>query len=199
MVKLRPYALNITTPYHMLTARRRPCLSTGDSRPEELVDCLGHGCRRLGPPGVRSEQLQVLLVGHIAKLDQHRGHVRRLQHHEARRLQRLLVQADRIAHLANQQAGESMGEGLGLAMRQIEQDVGNIARLLGEVDAGDGVGAIFVFSELGGLGVRCRVRQRVDRRALHIAPRFRQRVGMDGNEKLRLGDDGQTSPCRSAG
>jgi len=43
-------------------------------------------------PGIRRHQLQVLLVRHIAELDQHRGHIGRLEHLEPRGLQWMLVQ-----------------------------------------------------------------------------------------------------------
>src|ERR1044072_3076968 len=44
------------------------------------------------PPGVGRHQLEVLLVRHITKLDQHRGDIRGFQHLEPRGLERMLVQ-----------------------------------------------------------------------------------------------------------
>ena len=48
-----------------------------------------------------------------------------------------------VFHLAHQQPREAVGEGAGLALGKIDQDVGDLGRLLGQVDAANGVGLVF--------------------------------------------------------
>ncbi len=52
------------------------------------------------------------------------------------------MQPHRVSHLPDQKSGERMGKRLGLAMSQIQQDVGHIVGLVGQIDAGDRIGAI---------------------------------------------------------
>ena len=79
-----------------------------------------------------------------------------------------------------------MREGLGFALRQVDQDVGDVARLVRQVDAGDHVGAVLGFGEPRRLGVGGGLGQRVDRGALRLALAPRERVGMDRDEQRRL-------------
>ncbi len=74
---------------------------------KERVDRLGHRAHRLAPPALGDQVLEVPLVGDIADLDQHGWHVRRLQHPEAGRFQRMLVHPHRGLHLVHQAAGRS--------------------------------------------------------------------------------------------
>ena len=78
------------------------------------------------------------------------------------------------------------GKRLGFALRQVDQDVGDVARLVRQVDAGDHVGAVFRFGKARRLGVGGVVGQRVDRRALGVALDPPQRIGMDRDEQRGL-------------
>ena len=113
--------------------RRRPRQPGG----EKGVDGGDDGLGGLRPPGLRFQQFQVLFIRDVTEFQQRGGNVRRLEHHEARRLHRLAVQAHRLFHLADQMPGELQGIGLGLALRQIDQDVGDVVRLRPQIDAGD--------------------------------------------------------------
>ncbi len=95
---------------------------------------------------------------------------------------------------ADQRLGEMQGERLGLALGQIDQDVGDVARLVRQVDAGDHVGAVLVFGEPAGLGVGGGLRQRVDRGALRLAFALLDRVGVDRDEQRRLPDARHADP-----
>ena len=79
--------------------------------------------------------LQVLLVRDVTEFDQHRGHVRRLEHLKPADLSGCLCSRAAFFSSATQRAGELHREVLGLALRQIDQDIGDIVRLGGEVDA----------------------------------------------------------------
>ena len=46
--------------------------------------------------------------------------------------------------------GELHRERLGFALRQVEQDAGDVIGLVLEIDAGDDVGAVFLLGEPGG-------------------------------------------------
>src|SRR5882757_2579547 len=78
--------------------RRARCADGADI--EEGPHRLHHRVSDLAAPAVRGHGLEVLLVGHIAKLHQDRGDIRRLEHHEARRATRLLVHPRGVAHFA---------------------------------------------------------------------------------------------------
>ena len=78
------------------------------------------------------------------------------------------------------------GKRPGFALRQVDQDVGDVARLVRQVDAGDHVGAVFRFGKPRRLGVGGVVGQRVDRRALGVALDAPQRIGMDRDEQRGL-------------
>ena len=84
-----------------------------------------HRGRGPGPPVRRFERRDVLGVGKIAELDQHRGKLRRLQHDEARRTLRIVVEPGRAAQIVDQPAREKMGIGARLPPLQVEQDVGD--------------------------------------------------------------------------
>ena len=56
-------------------------------------------------------------------------------------------------HVAHQQAREPVGEGSGFALREVDQNVGDVGRLLGQVDTADGVRLVFGLGEPFGLGV----------------------------------------------
>ena len=73
--------------------------------------------------------LQVVLARHVAEFDQHRGHVGRLQHPEAGRFHRILVQPRDLLHVGDQRPGEMQRKRLGFALRQIDQDVGDVVGL----------------------------------------------------------------------
>jgi len=61
-----------------------------------------------------------------------------------------------------------MAVGAGLPPRQIEQNVGNVAGILGFVQTGRGIGLIFFLCDAGGFGIGGTIRNRVDRRAGNI-------------------------------
>ena len=75
-----------------------------------------------------------------------------------------------------------MAVGAGLPPRQIEQNVGNVAGILGFVQTGRGIGLIFFLCDAGGFGIGGTIRNRVDRRAGNIGC-IRQSVGMDRDEE----------------
>ena len=56
-----------------------------------------------------------------------------------------------------------------IALREIDENVGDVRRLLCEVDAGNGVGLVLRFGELFSLGVGCAISQRIDCGALRVA------------------------------
>ena len=91
-----------------------------------------------------------------------------------------------IAHLGHQPARELHREGLGLAPREVDQDVGDVVGLGREVEPRDRVGPVLAFGQPSGGGVRRRFRQGVDRGALRIAVAARQRIGMDRDEQPGL-------------
>ena len=55
--------------------------------------------------------------------------------------------------LADQIVGELQRERLGLALGEIDQDIGDVVGLGGEIDAGDHVGLVFGFGQPRRLGV----------------------------------------------
>ena len=93
--------------------------------------------------------------------------------------ERMLVQPRGGLELADQIAGELQRERLGLALGQIDQDIGDVVGLGGQIDAGDHVGLVFDFGEPGRLGVGSAAGQSVDRGAfgLPLAARDRNRRG----------------------
>ena len=111
----------------------------------------------------------------------------------------MLVHPHRTLHLAHQQAGKAVGKGTGLALGEVDQDVGDLGRLLGQIDPADGVRLVFRLRQPLGLGVGGLVRQRVDGRALGIALAPRQRVGMDRDEQRRRLAAGDFDPVVRAG
>jgi len=74
---------------------------------------------------------------------------------------------------------------LGLALRQIDQDVGDVVGLGGQIDAGNDVGLVLVVGEPRGLGVGGVLGQGVDGRPLRLPFLLRQGVGVDGDEQRR--------------
>src|SRR4051794_30417798 len=119
--------------------------SGDEPRREKLVDRLRERRGIAFAPLGGGEMAQVLLVRHVAKLDQYGRHVRRAQDDEACGFERLLMQPRAALEFVYSRLGELKRECLGLALRQIDEDVGDIVRLGGEVDTGDDVGAVFVF------------------------------------------------------
>src|ERR1700744_2648670 len=87
----------LSDPYSIGRRRRRQPLR------KEGVDRLRHRSGGLAAPVVRYEVLEVTLVRDVAEFDQHRRHIRRLQHPKTRRFQRMLVHARRVLHFARQQ------------------------------------------------------------------------------------------------
>ena len=83
--------------------------------------------------------------------------------------------------------GKLHRKGLGLALRQIDQDAGDVVGLGLEIDAGDDVGAVFLLGKPRRGRIGGGLRQRVDGRALRIAFLARQRIGMDRDEQRRAG------------
>jgi hypothetical protein len=63
------------------------------------------------------------------------------------------MQARRRLELADGGAGEFHGESLGLALRQVHQDTGDIVRLGAEIDAGDDIGLVLIVGEPRRFGV----------------------------------------------
>ena len=157
---------------------------------EIAVDGVRHAIGGLVAPGVGHERLQILLVRDIAQFDQDRGHVRRAQHAKAGRFDRILVQPHRVLHVADELVGELHRKGLGLALRQVDQDAGDIVGLRLEIDAGDDVGAVLLLGEPRRGRIGRGLRQRVDRRALGIALLARQGIGVDRHEQRRAGAAG---------
>ena len=61
------------------------------------------------------------------------------------------------------------GKGLGLALGKIDQDVGNIVRLVLQIDAGDHVRSVLLLGQPRRFGIGGGLRQRIDAGALRIA------------------------------
>ena len=55
----------------------------------------------------------------------------------------MLVQACDAFHFIDHQPGEAIGESPGLALGQIDQDVGDVGGLFGEINAADRVRLVF--------------------------------------------------------
>src|SRR3984957_10865511 len=111
-------------PRHGSLSVRRP----GDRQAfgKEGVNGLRHGPDGLGTPVLRYQVLEVALVRDIAEFDQHRRHVGRLQNPETGGFQRVLVHPHGIFHLARQQPREPVREGAGLALGEVDQNVGDL-------------------------------------------------------------------------
>ncbi len=164
MLKLRPvfHQLRVNLPFRHCCrgpAAARKSVSTACAKALAVLAC----------QAVRGQQLQIVLGRHVAEFDQHRGHVRRRQNLEAGRLQRMLVQARRALELAHHVAGKQRRIGLGLALRQIDQDIGDVVGLGGQIDAGDDVGFVLGLGQPRGFRVRGILRQRIDGSALGLA------------------------------
>src|SRR5579859_3251161 len=168
VAKLGPHQWPPVAP---LVSVSRGCQPLG----EERVDRVRHRSDRAGTPVVRLQMLEIILVGDVAELDQDRRYIRRLEHPEAGRLERVLVHSRDRLHLPHQQPRETVGKGAGFALGKIDQDVGNLGGFFGQVDAADGVSPVFGLRELFGLRVRGTVGQGVDRSALRVAFMTRQR------------------------
>src|ERR1700728_4651718 len=87
--------------------------------------------------------------------------------------------------LARQQACEPVREGAGLALGEVDQNVGDLGRLLGQVDPANGVSLVFSLGKPFSLRIRGTIRQRVNRRALGVTLAARQGVGMHRDEQRR--------------
>ena len=87
MLKLRPIGRFPDRPFQRARTGR-----PGQPRGEKGIDRLRQRRRRARAPDRRGQMLEVALGRHVAELDQHRGHVRRFEHLEARRLDRVQVQ-----------------------------------------------------------------------------------------------------------
>src|ERR1051325_10498658 len=98
--------------------------AAGQPRGEIPVDRLDDRIARVRAPSLRHQLLQVLAARYVAELDQHRWHVRGLEHAEAGRLERILVHARRGLELVHHMLGELLRKGLGLALGEIDQDAG---------------------------------------------------------------------------
>ena len=101
---------------------------------EILIDSPGH---RPGQPrdvGIVCESLFFSRVGKIAELDEHRWHVRRLEHDEARLPS--LGDSGRDVQLLYQQLRQSDRSVVGIALGQIDQGFGNDIVLVRQVNAG---------------------------------------------------------------
>ncbi len=182
MLKLRPLAGCHRLPPAAAALPRRQ----GAAR--RSVHRLRQRVRSVRPPLRRHQMRQIGAVRHVAEFDQHRRHVRRLEHDEAGRLHRPLVHARSMAlNSSTTRAGELQRKGLGLALRQVDQDVGDVVGLGGEIDAGDHVG--LVLGRPPGAPPRRRRRVPTACRRSHprASPSLRgQRVGMDRDEQRAL-------------
>ena len=78
-----------------------------------------------------------------------------------------------------------MGVGAGLALFEVEQDVGDARRLRLVLDAGRLVGGVFVRGDARRLGVGSALRAGVDRRAGNVGPRAAEHVGVDRDQQRR--------------
>src|SRR5450432_4186289 len=85
--------------------------AAGESSGEIGVDGLGDGLARPRPPLIRDELPEIGRIGDIAELDKHRRHVRRLEDAEARRPQRILVEAGFVLELGGHRAGKYRRKG----------------------------------------------------------------------------------------
>ena len=175
MLKLRPDA-----------HQRGPYAGADQARGEEIVHRLRHGGRGCACQSAEVRCLRSRRVGHVAEFDQHRGHVGRFQHLEAGRLDRMLVQRRDPLDLAHHHLRELQRKGLGLALGEVDQDIGDVIRLGRKIDAGDHVGPVFGLGQPRGFRVGGVFRQRVDAGALRLALAARHRVGMDRDEQRGL-------------
>ena len=81
--------------------------------------------------------------------------------------------------VADDRLGELQRKRLGFAPGEIDENVGDILLLGGEVETRDRVGLVLGLGKACGAGIRRALRERVDRRPLGIALPPSQRIGVN--------------------
>jgi hypothetical protein len=119
-------------------------------------------------------------------LAQNRGDVRRLQHGKAGEAMSIGQQHGDLGEFIDQQFGKMRRLVLGFALGKIDQDRGDRRALLGQIDAGDQVGLVFLGCQRRSLGIRGGLRQSVDGKPARIA--HEARIGMQRDEDVRVID-----------
>ncbi len=156
------------------------------------VEGLDQGACHLGAPFRRGEQRLVLLARQVARLQQHRGNIGRAQYPEPRRTVRLARQAGHALKFLDDPLGERDRRVLGLALGEVDEDAGDLVAVAAEIDAGDHVGAVFLFRQGFRLAVRGLLGQGVDGGAAHRGAA--QAVGVQGDEQVGAVLAGETHP-----
>ena len=110
----------------------------------------------------------------------------RPQHLEAGLPVGILVEAGHGIELADEAAGEAVGEAARFPRGQLLQDVGHVVGPVARFDAGHGVGLVLAVGEPGGIGVGGPLGAGIDRQPPHLLPAG-DRIGMDRDEEVGLG------------
>ena len=130
------------------TATRQPGGEIG-------LDRVHDGVTGARPPWFGNQLLQIARIRHVPEFDQHRRHVGSLENPETGRLQRMLVHVRRGAHVLHHVAGESGRKGFRLPLGEIDENIGDLVRFVGEIDAATRTNVIP--DAVGGTTVSCEV------------------------------------------
>ena len=160
---------------------------------EILAQALVDGRRELGLVRRCAQPLLLRRIRDVGRFDQHRGNVRRLQHHEARLLNQRLADLADLIQLMQHVLGGRLARAQRGRLRQIEQHRGEHVALVLERDAADEVRCVLALGQPArGLVGRAALRQDVHRRAVDAA--IADRIGVNRDEQIRLLRPGAPHP-----